>query len=92
MFLGRNPDARSIEAELEEAMYKAGGIAEANRGNQGKVGWQRCARTDKGDLLCFVYCYCSRILPQAFMLSGRSLASSTLDFIALPNCCEALGR
>jgi tRNA pseudouridine38-40 synthase len=46
--LQKNPDARSIEAELEEAMYKAGGIAEADRGNQGKVGWQRCARTDKG--------------------------------------------
>ncbi|CAN0149912.1 unnamed protein product [Discosporangium mesarthrocarpum] len=40
--------ARTVEAELELAMYLAGGISRSNFGNLQKVGWSRAARTDKG--------------------------------------------
>ena len=47
-YLFRNPDTVTIEGTLENAIVKAGGISAANAGNLQKVGWGRCARTDKG--------------------------------------------
>ena len=44
----RNPETKTIEGTLEEAIAKAGGISPQNAGNLQKVGWGRCARTDKG--------------------------------------------
>lgn len=46
----RNPDCKSIEADLFEAINKAGGISDANADEEGfqKVHWSRAARTDKG--------------------------------------------
>lgn len=38
----------AIEAELESAIYKAGGILDSNFGHLHKVGWARSSRTDKG--------------------------------------------
>ncbi|XP_065045296.1 putative tRNA pseudouridine synthase isoform X1 [Musa acuminata AAA Group] len=38
----------TIEAELESAIYKAGGILDSNFGHLHKVGWARSSRTDKG--------------------------------------------
>ncbi|XP_077222581.1 pseudouridine synthase family protein [Tasmannia lanceolata] len=38
----------TIEAELETAIFKAGGIKESNYGNLHKLGWDRSSRTDKG--------------------------------------------
>ncbi|XP_058074946.1 putative tRNA pseudouridine synthase [Magnolia sinica] len=38
----------TIEAELETAIFKAGGIRDSNYGNLHKVGWARSSRTDKG--------------------------------------------
>ncbi|OVA17244.1 Pseudouridine synthase I [Macleaya cordata] len=38
----------TIEAELETAIFKAGGIRESNYGNLHKIGWARSSRTDKG--------------------------------------------
>ncbi|KAF8402530.1 hypothetical protein HHK36_010615 [Tetracentron sinense] len=38
----------SIEAELETAIFKAGGIRDSNFGNLHKIGWARSSRTDKG--------------------------------------------
>ncbi|KAK4752943.1 hypothetical protein SAY87_021741 [Trapa incisa] len=38
----------TIEEELENAIYKAGGILESNFGNLNKIAWARSSRTDKG--------------------------------------------
>ncbi|KAF6174048.1 hypothetical protein GIB67_020230 [Kingdonia uniflora] len=38
----------TIEAELETAIFKAGGIRDSNYGNLNKIGWTRSSRTDKG--------------------------------------------
>jgi len=39
---------KTIEEVLEEALYKAGCISEANYGNLDKISWNRSSRTDKG--------------------------------------------
>lgn len=45
----RHDDSFStIEAELENAIFKAGGIRESNYGDLHKIGWTRSSRTDKG--------------------------------------------
>ncbi|WOL14783.1 hypothetical protein Cni_G23564 [Canna indica] len=41
-------DLSTIEAELESAIYKAGGIRDSNYGHLSKIGWARSSRTDKG--------------------------------------------
>ncbi|KAJ9167483.1 hypothetical protein P3X46_022133 [Hevea brasiliensis] len=38
----------TIEAELEHAIFKAGGILDSNYGNLQKIAWARSSRTDKG--------------------------------------------
>eukprot|EP00877_Chromochloris_zofingiensis_P006784 jgi/Chrzof1/2359/Cz11g12070.t1 len=44
----RNPPFKTIEADLEQAFYKAGAISEHNAGSFNKIHWMRAARTDKG--------------------------------------------
>lgn len=44
----KNPAVRTIEGDLEKALFQLGRISRANYGNLAKVAWQRCARTDKG--------------------------------------------
>lgn len=44
----RNKGAKTIEAELELALYLAGSISKDNFGNPRKVAWSRAGRTDKG--------------------------------------------
>eukprot|EP00794_Sanderia_malayensis_P012072 gene12072-13316_t len=44
----KNPGVNTIEDELIDALYKAGGISEDLKNNLGKMSFQRCARTDKG--------------------------------------------
>lgn len=39
---------KTIEEELEEAIYKMGGISEQNHGTLNKIRWSRSSRTDKG--------------------------------------------
>ncbi|THF96749.1 hypothetical protein TEA_029817 [Camellia sinensis var. sinensis] len=41
-------DYRAIEEELENALFKAGGIRDSNFGDLNKIGWARSSRTDKG--------------------------------------------
>ncbi|XP_024544209.1 putative tRNA pseudouridine synthase [Selaginella moellendorffii] len=41
-------DHPTIEADLDKAIYKAGGILDSNYGHHMKVGWARSSRTDKG--------------------------------------------
>lgn len=43
-----NPDCKSVEAELERALFLAGGIIESNFGFMSKIQWTRAARTDRG--------------------------------------------
>uniref|UniRef100_A0AAV1TFB5 Pseudouridine synthase I TruA alpha/beta domain-containing protein n=1 Tax=Peronospora matthiolae TaxID=2874970 RepID=A0AAV1TFB5_9STRA len=43
-----NEGVKTIEAEIERALFEAGGIAESNYGFLQKIGWSRAARTDKG--------------------------------------------
>lgn len=44
----KNPGARTIEGDLEEALYQAGAVPEADRGMPRRFDWARAARTDKG--------------------------------------------
>lgn len=44
----RNPGMATIEEVLEDAIWKAGGISDDNRGKFANISWMRAARTDKG--------------------------------------------
>ncbi|KAF9621765.1 hypothetical protein IFM89_027619 [Coptis chinensis] len=44
----KNPGAKTIEGELEEALYLSGAIPEHDRGKPKRFDWARSARTDKG--------------------------------------------
>ncbi|KAL6911802.1 hypothetical protein ACP4OV_000607 [Aristida adscensionis] len=44
----KNPGARTIEGDLEEALYLAGAVPEADRAAPRRYDWARAARTDKG--------------------------------------------
>ncbi|KAK5579879.1 hypothetical protein RB653_009567 [Dictyostelium firmibasis] len=44
----KNPGLKTIEEELEHALFRTGGISPDNMYYQQKVDWVRCARTDKG--------------------------------------------
>ncbi|CAM9572639.1 unnamed protein product, partial [Choristocarpus tenellus] len=39
---------RTVEGELEEALWKAGTVVDSNHGDLNKIGWGRTSRTDKG--------------------------------------------
>lgn len=43
-----NPDCKSVEAELERALFLAGAVQDCNYGNLHKLQWSRAARTDRG--------------------------------------------
>ncbi|EHA8592431.1 tRNA pseudouridine synthase A [Cocos nucifera] len=44
----KNPGARTIEGDLEEVLFLAGAVPEADRGLPRRYDWARAARTDKG--------------------------------------------
>lgn len=44
----KNPGAKTIEGDLEEALYQAGAVPEPDRGQPKRFDWARSARTDKG--------------------------------------------
>lgn len=44
----KNPGAKTIEGDLEEALFLAGAVPEPDRGNPKRYDWARSARTDKG--------------------------------------------
>lgn len=44
----KNPGAKTIEGELEEALYHSGAVPERDRGNPKGFDFARSARTDKG--------------------------------------------
>ncbi|AAF88152.1 Contains similarity to a pseudouridine synthase 1 from Homo sapiens gi/4455035 and contains tRNA pseudoridine synthase PF/01416 domain. ESTs gb/T76494, gb/W43440 come from this gene [Arabidopsis thaliana] len=44
----KNPGAKTIEGELEEALFHAGAVPDADRNKPRNYEWARSARTDKG--------------------------------------------
>ncbi|KAH6782774.1 Pseudouridine synthase family protein [Perilla frutescens var. hirtella] len=44
----KNPGAKTIEGDFEEALYRAGAVPEEDRGMPRRFDWARSARTDKG--------------------------------------------
>ncbi|KAE8714800.1 F-box protein SKIP23-like [Hibiscus syriacus] len=44
----KNPGAKTIEGDLEEALLQCGAVPEQDRGNPKHYDWARSARTDKG--------------------------------------------
>lgn len=44
----KNPGAKTIEGDLEEALYLSGAVPEEERGMPKRFDWARSARTDKG--------------------------------------------
>ncbi|CAI0418454.1 unnamed protein product [Linum tenue] len=44
----KNPGAKTIEGDLEEALFRAGAVPEQDRGCPKRYDWARSARTDKG--------------------------------------------
>ncbi|XP_051123932.1 uncharacterized protein LOC127246536 [Andrographis paniculata] len=44
----KNPGAKTIEGDLEEALYLSGAVPEQDRGQPRRYDWSRSARTDKG--------------------------------------------
>jgi tRNA pseudouridine38-40 synthase len=44
----KNPGAKTIEGDLEEALFHAGGVQEPDRGAPRRWDWAHAARTDKG--------------------------------------------
>ncbi|XP_031130407.1 tRNA pseudouridine synthase 1 isoform X2 [Ipomoea triloba] len=44
----KNPGAKTIEGDLEEALFHAGAVPEKDRGQPKRYDWARSARTDKG--------------------------------------------
>ncbi|CAO2834556.1 unnamed protein product [Amaranthus hypochondriacus] len=44
----KNPGAKTIEGDLEEALFVSGAVPEADRGQLQRCEWARSARTDKG--------------------------------------------
>eukprot|EP00002_Diphylleia_rotans_P025211 TRINITY_DN4984_c0_g3_i1.p1 TRINITY_DN4984_c0_g3~~TRINITY_DN4984_c0_g3_i1.p1 ORF type:complete len:450 (-),score=105.13 TRINITY_DN4984_c0_g3_i1:1125-2474(-) len=46
--LQMNSGVRTIEEDIEKALFEAGAITPSNYGDLHKIGWQRAARTDKG--------------------------------------------
>ncbi|KAF3446854.1 hypothetical protein FNV43_RR12034 [Rhamnella rubrinervis] len=44
----KNPGAKTIEGDLEEALYHSGGVPEHDRNIPRRYDWARSARTDKG--------------------------------------------
>ncbi|XP_050365039.1 uncharacterized protein LOC126783584 [Argentina anserina] len=44
----KNPGAKTIEGDLEEALYHSGAVPDHDRNNPKRYDWARSARTDKG--------------------------------------------
>jgi len=54
--MAMNIGMRTIQAELEQAMYRAGCISKSNYGFPSKYSWSNSARTDKGVHSCAQVC------------------------------------
>mmetsp|Transcript_16419 Transcript_16419/g.41166 ORF Transcript_16419/g.41166 Transcript_16419/m.41166 type:complete len:565 (-) Transcript_16419:68-1762(-) len=59
-----NPDQRTIQAEIELALYRSGMISKDNYGTPHKYSWSNSARTDKGVHACAQVCSVKVELPE----------------------------
>jgi len=58
-----NPEQRTLQAEIELALYRSGMIAQSNFGTPHKYSWSNSARTDKGVHACAQVCSLKIELP-----------------------------
>eukprot|EP00903_Cladosiphon_okamuranus_P007831 g7577.t1 len=66
-------NVRTVEGELETALWKAGAIADSNYGDLNKIGWGRTSRTDKGVHASKTVAAAKLLLPQeTFTPAGMS--------------------
>ncbi|CAB1118310.1 unnamed protein product [Ectocarpus sp. CCAP 1310/34] len=66
-------NVRTVEGELETALWKAGAIADSNYGDLNKIGWGRTSRTDKGVHASKTVAAAKLLLPQeTFTAAGMS--------------------
>ncbi|CAN0396222.1 unnamed protein product [Pylaiella littoralis] len=66
-------NVRTVEGELETALWKAGAIADSNYGDLNKIGWGRTSRTDKGVHASKTVAAAKLLLPQeTFTKAGMS--------------------
>eukprot|EP00534_Pseudo-nitzschia_fraudulenta_P003639 CAMPEP_0201122954 /NCGR_PEP_ID=MMETSP0850-20130426/6456_1 /ASSEMBLY_ACC=CAM_ASM_000622 /TAXON_ID=183588 /ORGANISM="Pseudo-nitzschia fraudulenta, Strain WWA7" /LENGTH=546 /DNA_ID=CAMNT_0047389747 /DNA_START=434 /DNA_END=2074 /DNA_ORIENTATION=+ len=59
-----NPEQRTLQAEIELALYRCGMISKSNFGTPHKYSWSNSARTDKGVHACAQVCSVKVELPE----------------------------
>lgn len=59
-----NPEQRTLQAEVELALYRAGMITKSNFGTPHKYSWSNSARTDKGVHACAQVCSVKLEMPE----------------------------
>ena len=74
-----NPDCKSIEAELERALFLSGCFQEENYGRLQQLHWTRAARTDRG-VHAIGRCY------HAFVVWPSMLES--FNILSIGQCCS----
>lgn len=74
-----NPERRTIHAELELAIYKAGLLSTHNFGYPQKYSWNTSARTDKGVHSCAQVCNIKLLLPTEDMNKVRDMINENLN-------------
>lgn len=84
-----NDKMRSIQAEVELALYKAGLLAKTNFGIPKKYSWSNSARTDKGVHSCAQVCSVKIVMPTANLDKIRELINEQLpDDIRIADVCK----
>ncbi|BBN16653.1 tRNA pseudouridine38-40 synthase [Marchantia polymorpha subsp. ruderalis] len=83
---------KTIEGELEKAIFKAGGILESNYGSLEKVSWSRSSRTDKGvHSLATVITMKMELPPTAWISDTDGLQLAESINIHLPSTIRVFG-
>jgi len=78
MGMQMNKDQRTIQAEIELALYKAKMIGPTNFGYPNKYSWSSSARTDKGVHSCAQVCSAKILLPTDDLEKVRDLINEHL--------------
>lgn len=73
-----NPEQRTLQAEVELALYRSGMLSKSNFGTPHKYSWSNSARTDKGVHACAQVCSVKVELPEADW-ENNSPANDRLD-------------
>jgi tRNA pseudouridine38-40 synthase len=74
-----NPEQRTLQAEVELALYRAGMITKSNFGTPHKYSWSNSARTDKGVHACAQVCSVKLEMPETDWENKSSPANDRLD-------------